>query len=210
CYNICMQFIIHHGTFGSRDGNWFPWLDAELTKLGQNVVRPQLPVDDFAEVETSLKNSGTYQNPKQTKTSWLSTFKETVLPQLIGEPLVVVAHSSAPAFTLSSVTEFDLKLDSAIFVSPFIEDLGNKTFDIINNDFYKDEFDFAKIKNNIPHSYTLYSDTDPYVPMSAGQSFARHLESHEILVKSAGHMGSAFTEFPVVLELCKTRIGFGE
>lgn len=40
--------------------------------------------------------------------------------------------------------------------------------------------------------------------------FANKVGSNKIFVKDAGHMGGIFTKFPLVLELCKTRIGFGE
>ncbi len=205
-----MQFIILHGTFGSRDGNWFPWLDSELKKLGQSVIRPQFPVDNYEEVKASIEKTGSYNHPKQNLASWQKTFEQQVVPQLNHEPLVVVAHSIAPAFVLSAVTEFNLQLDCAIFIAPFIQDIDQPEFDPINRDFYKRKFDFETVNKRIPDSYSLYSDTDPYVPNSLSFHFAKQLDSQTILVREAHHMGSVFKEFPLVLELCKTRIGFGK
>ena len=38
------NYIIIHGSFGSKDGNWFPWLKNELEKDNKDVVVPQMPV----------------------------------------------------------------------------------------------------------------------------------------------------------------------
>ena len=36
------NYIIIHGSFGSKDGNWFPWLKNKLKD--KNVVVPQMPI----------------------------------------------------------------------------------------------------------------------------------------------------------------------
>ena len=38
------NYIILHGSFGSKDGNWFPWLKNELEKANKKVILPQMPV----------------------------------------------------------------------------------------------------------------------------------------------------------------------
>lgn len=39
------KYVILHGSFGSNDGNWFPWLKKELQSKGKQVSAPQMPVD---------------------------------------------------------------------------------------------------------------------------------------------------------------------
>ena len=41
---IMDNYIIIHGCFESKDGNWFPWLKNELEKGNKDVVVPQMPV----------------------------------------------------------------------------------------------------------------------------------------------------------------------
>ena len=39
-----MNYIILHGSFGSKDGNWFPWLKKQLEDRNYKVDVPQMPV----------------------------------------------------------------------------------------------------------------------------------------------------------------------
>lgn len=39
-----MKYFILHGSFGSKDGNWFPWLKEKLEEKGEEVILPQMPV----------------------------------------------------------------------------------------------------------------------------------------------------------------------
>ena len=38
------NYIILHGSFGSKDGNWFPWLKKELEDKNIKIDVPQMPV----------------------------------------------------------------------------------------------------------------------------------------------------------------------
>jgi predicted alpha/beta hydrolase family esterase len=205
-----MKFLILHGTFGSKDGNWFPWLDKELSKLGHEAIRPQMPVDDYDLAAEEYEKTGDFIPKNQTLNNWTNLFEKEILSAIKDEELVFIAHSLSPAFVLNIVSKFNISLDSAIFVSPFIQNIGVPIYDQINVDFYKDGFDFDKIKTLIPHSYTLFSYNDPYIPQTIALDFASKINSNVITVKDGDHLGGVLKEFPLVLELCKTRIGFGK
>lgn len=202
-----MKFIIFHGAFGNPESNWFPELKEKLEGFGQKVMVPRFSVDNWEDI-TRFDRS---LSPKQqTLENWLKTFRKSVLPLIkSGERLCFVGHSLGPLFILHAVEKFNIRLDSAIFVSPFLDKLDRVwQIDHVNQSFYKTDFNFEKLKKLIPVSYVLYSDNDPYVDKRYSISFARLLDSSLIFVKKAGHMNSEvnLNEFPLVLNLCLTRL----
>ncbi|MBI2074793.1 MAG: alpha/beta hydrolase [Candidatus Levybacteria bacterium] len=186
-----MKFVIFHGAYGNPEGNWFPELKEKLEALGQQVIVPSFPTPY-----------------NQNLNFWLSAFEKVKKEFKRGEKLCFIGHSLGPLFILHLIQKYNLKLDSAIFVSPFLEKLGKPLFDKVNKTFYKNDFDFRKLKKLIPVSYTLYSNNDPYVLSKNSIDFAKKIDSSPIIVKGAGHMNSefGFNKFPLIVELCKTRI----
>lgn len=188
-----MKFVIFHGAFGTPQDNWFPQLKDQLEELGQEVFAPQFPTP---------KN--------QSLTTWLSVFEKEILPEIKNSlDLCFIGHSLGPLFILHAVNRFNLSLDSAIFVSPFLTTLAGATaFNKINKSFYKTDFDFGKLKKLIPISYVLYSDNDPYVEKYHSIGFGKRMGASLLLVRRAGHMNTEvnLNEFPLVFELCKTRL----
>lgn len=202
-----MKFVIFHGAFGSNNGNWFPWLKNELKKLHQDVILQQYPVDDFDEItKRGKKTKETIQNLK----SWMNFFERNTLPLLKENELpVFIGHSLSSVFILHVVNKYRIKLDTAIFASPFLEALANEKtwqFDVVNSTFYKKDFDFNQLKKLIPMSYVLYGTDDPYVPNSYCLDYANKLSSVVMPIKNGGHLGSNLKQFPEVLQICKDRI----
>ena len=203
-----MKFVIFHGSFGNPEGNWFPELKESLEHLGQKVFIPPFPVDDW---DSLTKTGRSAKHTNQNLNNWLIAFEKQVLPKIKkGDKLAFIGHSLGPLFILHVVDKFNIQLDSAIFVSPFLRDIGGKNWQFyeVNKTFYKTDFDFRKLQKLIPVSYVLYSDTDPYVDKKYFLEFAKKMDSSTILVKKAGHLNAAvnLNEFPLVYELCKTRL----
>ena|SRR3989338_7377928 len=197
-----MQFVIFHGAFGLKNGNWFPWLKTELEKSGHEVILEQYPVDDMGEITKKGKeNKDTLQNLD----NWLTVFKKTTLPRLNkNETIIFVGHSLAPVFILHVVDRFKIALEKAIFISPFLEGLKGAEgwqFDVVNRTFHKTDFDWLKLKKLIPKSYVVYGEKDPYVPTRFPLDFAAKMSSTIIPVKNGGHLGGELKEFPLLLNL---------
>ncbi len=201
-----MTFLLIHGSFGSPQGNWFPELKDKLEALGQRVIVPSFPVEDWDEV---TENGPKVPPSHQSLTAWLKVVTDALAAVPPHEPLCVVAHSLGCLFLLHAVQHHRLTLDSAIFVSPFLHPLEKAwQFDHVNASFYKNDFDFRSLIRHIPVSYVLYSENDPYVEKDHSMRFARRLKSSLLFVKHAGHMNAEvnLNEFPLVFELCKTRL----
>lgn len=199
-----MQFIILHGAFGSKDGNWFPWLKKELESKKHKVFLDQYPVDKWEDIEKKGEDS---TDTNQNLTNWLAFFKQNTLPLLDrNKEIVFIGHSLSPVFILHVVDTFDLQLKGAIFVSPFLNALPDEKmwhFDVVNRTFFKTDFNWDKLKKLIPHSYVLYGTDDPYVPNVLPITFGTNLGSEIIPVKNGSHLGSNYTEFPLLLDLIK-------
>lgn len=202
-----MQYVIIHGAFGGPDENWFPQLGEKLESLGQKVIIPRFPVDDWGVI--------TSQGPKipsknQTLVHWLKTFEKVLENLNQNDKLCFIGHSLGPLFILHAIEKYKIALDSAIFVSPFLRLPGDKYWQVhlVNKTFYKTDFDFVRLKRLIPLSYVLYSDNDPYVDKKYSLDFAQNLGSSPIQILSAGHMNSeaGYKDFPLVFDLCKTRL----
>jgi len=203
-----MKFVIFHGSFGSKNGNWFPDLKSRLESLGQTVILSQFPVENY---DLVTKTGEPYIFLKQNLNNWLKFFEKNILPQLDGkEKLCFVGHSLGPLFILHLVDKYKIKIDSAIFVSPFLDQLPNTPWQLAkaNKTFFKTDFDFDRLKKFIPISYALCSDKDPYIPNHQFKLFAKAMDSSVIYVKNAGHLNAEvnLNEFPLVFDLCCSRI----
>ena len=73
-----MNYIILHGSFGSKDGNWFPWLKSIIEEKGYEVDVPQMPIG------VGIQNYD----------SWSKTLNNLN----INENTIMIADSIAPIF----------------------------------------------------------------------------------------------------------------
>lgn len=201
-----MKFVLIHGSFGHPEEHWFPELKADIESLGQTLIAPKFPTEDWDEM---VKAGPKVPAKRQSLSSWFSVFEKDVLPKLSKkDKIVFIGHSLGPLFILHVVEKYKLRVDCAIFVCPFMDALDRWEFNHVNKSFYKTNFDFELLKQRIPVSYVLYSDNDPNVAKKHSLLFARALDSSTILVRTAGHMNAAvnLNEFPLVRDLCYSRL----
>jgi predicted alpha/beta hydrolase family esterase len=170
------NYIILHGSFGSKDGNWFPWLKEQLELKGNKVIVPQMPV--------GVENQN-FEN-------W-----SNVLSKLeINKNTIIIAHSIAPIFVCKYLIRKQIKVKKLIFVCGFNNYLGiDPDFDAVNEPMFIDNFDDVKQFCNDIVCY--YSDNDPYVKYEVEKEFADKLTDKQYIIKNGGHINAetGYTKF---------------
>ncbi|MEK7079430.1 MAG: alpha/beta hydrolase [Patescibacteria group bacterium] len=201
-----MNFILLHGSFNSYKQLkefWLPKLENLCQPLGHKVILPHLPTYSFEEV-TNLGIEGVLH--KQSLEIWLKAI-EPHTDLFIDNKTIFICHSTGPLFALHLLSKYPLILDSAIFVCPFLNRLIKSTWQVnkVNETYYKSDFDFEKLKTQIPLSYVFYGTDDPYVDTEQSLLFASKLNSEVAPVVGGGHLNKK-ENADLILELCKTRI----
>ena len=175
-----MNYIIIHGSFGSKDGNWFPWLKDKLSN--SDVVVPQFPIgvgnqnfENWSKVLDGLK---------------------------VDENTTIIAHSIAPIFVCKYLITKKIKVKKLIFVCGFNNYLGiDPDFDAVNKPMFIDNL--SDIKNYCNDIICFYSDNDPYVKFKVEKEFADTVSSKQYIIHNGGHINAetGYTKFEEILKV---------
>lgn len=175
-------FLIH-GSYGTPQENWFPWLKLELERKGHTVFAPPFPTPENQSLE-----------------QWFSTFE--LYEKFIDSQTIFVGHSLGAAFILSYLEQMEEPIRACFFVAGFCSSLGNPQFDSVNKTFTEKVFLWEDIRKFGGKFFVFHSDNDPYVPLEKGKELATHLGTELTLVKGAGHFNteSGYAHFALLLE----------
>lgn len=178
--------LIMHGTGGSSQENWFPWLHRKLENLAYKVWTPDLP-------DAHRPNPKKY---KQHILTWknFSFTKETI----------IIGHSSGAVATLSLLQALPekTKIKACYLVGAFKDNLGLD----IASELFSEPFDFEKIKIKSRLWYVIHSDDDPYVPLEHAQYLHQHIGGDLIVLAGQKHFsvstfGEDYCQFPFLYHL---------
>ena len=187
-------FIIH-GSYGSPQENWFPWLKKELSKLGHKVFVPQFPIP------SPNKRDPAYGG--HNLSNWLKTLED--YKKYINEDTIIIAHSRGCIFTYRFLEKLKKPVSSVFFVAPWINFIwypkGWKKID----SFHEKPFNWSKIKKGTKHCEVFQSSNDPtQIPVNEGKKIAKNLNARFVLVKNAGDFSAyydkKFIKFPLLLK----------
>lgn len=177
--------LILHGTNGSPQGNWFPWLESELKNVGYKVWAPQLPMAN----EPNIKR----YNEFIFSSGWE-----------FNEESVLIGHSagSVAIYGILSKLPERVQVKQAILVGTFKDDLGWPNL----GGLFEEPFDYAKIKTKAKKFSLLHSDNDPHCPLEGAQYLAKELDGELTVLPGAEHFsikngGERFRQLPEILEL---------
>ena len=175
------NYVILHGSFGSKDGNWFPWLKQQLEDKNYKVDVPQMPI--------GVGNQN-YDN-------WSKEFSKLD----INENTIIIAHSIAPVFVCKYLINNKIKVKKLLFVCGFNNYLVIYTdFDAVNKPMFLNNLE--DIKNYCNNIVCFYSDNDPYVKFDVEKSFADSISTEQHIIKNGGHINSetGYTKFEEILK----------
>ncbi|TAH35161.1 hypothetical protein EYC59_02435 [Candidatus Saccharibacteria bacterium] len=177
--------VILHGTDGSPEENWFPWLKAKFEAEGYDVWVPQLP-------ECHTPNRDIYNN------FLLETGRD-----LTGA--IVVGHSSGAVEVLNLLMDKRCpKIHLGVMVGAWAGGLpkgypeDGHQFDHL---FPRWGFRWRRIRSKADKLAFLHGNDDPYCPIEQAESLATLTRGSLTIVPNGGHLGSDFRELPQVWEL---------
>lgn len=177
------EVLVFHGTGGSSEGNWFPWLKEELEKEGCQVFVPQFP--DPRE-DNNLED-------------WLEVLKQ--YGSHINENTILVGHSLGGLFLLRVLERLEKPVSAAFLVSASV---GVKPILYFDSDekFSGFEFDWEKIRKGAKQFSVYHSDNDPYVSLGNGEELAKQLGVDLTFIPNAGHINaeSGYKKFNQILK----------
>jgi predicted alpha/beta hydrolase family esterase len=176
-------YIIIHGTKGSPEGNWFPWLASHLRQRGASVLIPRMPTPE----EHSLEN-------------WLRAFSaQCGVPN---DTTTLIGHSLGATFLLRYLERASQPVHRAIFIAGVIDTINIPEFDRLNASFISAAFDWKAIVRNSGAINCFYGEDDPYVPLDQSLELARCLGVTPERIPKGGHLNaeSGYTTFPSLLE----------
>ena len=92
------------------------------------------------------------------------------------------------------------KVAGAVLVAGFVGNLG-EDFSVLEN-FLSTPLHFARVRGNCKKIVAIFSDNDPYVPLSQVRSFEEKLFAKTLVLHARGHFSSSdgTTKLPEALE----------
>jgi predicted alpha/beta hydrolase family esterase len=176
-------YVIIHGTKGSPDGNWFPWLARELEQQGHRAMVPRMPTPEGQSLE-----------------GWLSTFAQQVAP--IDANTTLIGHSLGATFLLRLLERLDRRACQSVFVAGPIGMIGIPEFDALNATFIEGPFDWATIRRNAGRILCFSGEGDPYVPAAQTEQLSEGLGVPNYIIPKGRHLNSesGHTSFTALLE----------
>jgi uncharacterized protein len=176
------RVIISHGTLGHPGRAWFPWLAAQLDKLGVEAILPEYPTPEDQGLDT-----------------WIAAFENTAGTLKASD--ILVGHSLGAVLALRLLERSKVSIRGTFLAAVFAAPLGNLRFDALQASFIEPPFDWAAIRRSAGLLKSYSSDDDPFVPLPLGLEVASALGIEPVIINQGGHLNanSGYAEFPLLL-----------
>jgi len=174
-----------HGWGGSSSGGWFDWVRREAA--GKAEIRAfDMPNPDYPEIE-----------------KWVKFIWENV--KGIDEETYFIGHSIGCQAILRFLERLPegMKISGCVFVAGWLnlkpESLANEEEKQIAKPWLETPVDFEKIKSHCKNFLAVFSDNDPFVPLTEEKLFEKELNAKTIVRHNEGHFEKR-QEMPEVIK----------
>ncbi len=188
-------FIVHRWD-GSPEADWYPWLQRELEKKGCTVIIPAFPNPSAPTIAEWLPFLSTQVGTPDKDTYFIG--------HSIGCQTIIRYLATLPPLT---------KIGGAIFVAGWFHlsplTMSEPGTPEIANPWIKTPVDLRKARVHTVKILAIFSNDDPYVPLSEARIFEDRLGAQIIVEEGKGHFNeeSGVKSLPVVLRELLVMIG---
>lgn len=190
-----MKACIVHGWDGSPKEPMLQWLRSSLEKKGYEVIAPAMPNPGVPKIR-----------------AWVGKLTKTISPD---ENAILVGHSIGCQTILRYLQTLapKKKIKGIVLIAPWmeldeetIEEEGEEVREIARP-WMETPIDFKKVKKLAGKTVAIFSDNDPFVPLSQKTIFRKKLGAKVIIEKGKGHftVGDGTKKLPSAL---KAILGF--
>lgn len=174
-----MKIAIIHGTKGTPDGNWFPWLASNIEMLGHEVIVPKFPTPE-----------------NQSLTTWIKVFYQSF--GQLSKDAILIGHSIGAMLCLRLLEEASCQITATFLIAGLNGRIGIKEYDELNSTFITAPIQWERIRNASQIFQCLIGSNDPYVPSEQPLEISQRLHVAPIFIKNGGHLNSesGYVEFP--------------
>ncbi|MFH1802931.1 MAG: alpha/beta hydrolase [archaeon] len=185
------KVYIIHGWEGSPEEPLLKWLSEKLTNKGYEVTVPAMPNPENPKIE-----------------EWIPFLQETITSP--DNQTYFIGHSigcQAILRYLETLPE-ETKIGGILLLAPWmhldqqtIEEEGPEVVEMARP-WMETPINFEKVKSQIGKSVAIFSDNDPYVPLSGKDIFKELLGAEIYIEHEKGHFdpASGINELPLALE----------
>jgi len=184
---------IIHGWDGSPEEPMHKWIKNQLEKRKYKVIAPKMP------------------NPEKPKIKpWLNKIAE--ISSNVGNEDIFIGHSVGCQAVLRYISTLkNKKISKIILIAPWmhldektIEEEGEEVKEMAKP-WMETPINWVNIKKNCNEIIAIFSDNDPYVPLSNADLFKKKLNSKILILHKKGHFdpSSGIKELPEILRYIK-------
>ena len=168
------KIYIVHCWDGTKDDGWYPWIDKELSNLGNLVYRFNMPNTDTPTIE-----------------EWTSFLDKQVAS--LDDKTYFIGHSIGCQTIMRYLETKDIsRIGGILFVAPWLDLLKEAVSDEESFNTAKpwltEPINFEKIKKFTNNINCIFSDDDYFVSINQKDEFEKLLNANTIGVSGKGHI----------------------